>query len=241
MSEFCCPLCQKKVKAKKAKPLYGTKVCKKCYYGMANRRQFAYIIDAGFWMFFLVFISGFIFCVIGSLYPDMTFYNDIFVVSFDVLFDDISNSDRTLSSILFFSAVVFIRYIIFPMIFGLKDGFWGRSFGKNICGIEVLDRNTLQPIGFGQSFRRNLILVIPLMPLLVAGRLCKGYRLGDKWANTKVVLCKHRNHPVFTGSLTCEECQYNLRGNVTGACPECGHPIPGSNQNRVPLSPELHL
>lgn len=49
MSDFCCPLCLKDAKAKKAKPLYGTKVCKKCYYGLANRRQFAYLIDLFAW------------------------------------------------------------------------------------------------------------------------------------------------------------------------------------------------
>lgn len=28
-----------------AKPLHGRMVCKKCYYGFANRRQLAYLLD----------------------------------------------------------------------------------------------------------------------------------------------------------------------------------------------------
>ena len=41
-----CPLCMKARAAKKFKPLYGKDICKKCYYAFANRRQFAYVIDA---------------------------------------------------------------------------------------------------------------------------------------------------------------------------------------------------
>ena len=44
-SNGACPLCGKTKHMRKAKKLYGHMVCPKCYYGFANRRQFAYILD----------------------------------------------------------------------------------------------------------------------------------------------------------------------------------------------------
>lgn len=45
-----CPLCEKdKHMGKKAKPLYGQLVCKKCYSAFANRRQFAFLVDIILW------------------------------------------------------------------------------------------------------------------------------------------------------------------------------------------------
>ena len=44
-----CPLCGKEKHMHKAKDLYGTMVCSKCYYGFANRRQFAFVLDVIGW------------------------------------------------------------------------------------------------------------------------------------------------------------------------------------------------
>ena len=57
--------------------------------------------------------------------------------------------------------------------------------------------------------------------------LQKGHRLGDGWANSKVVLKRCADHPVFTGLAACARCEFDLTGNVTGVCPECGRPVPG--------------
>ena len=137
------------------------------------------------------------------------------------------------SSVLFLLINILLSYIFLPMIFGLKDGFAGKSLGKLICGVEVIDIDTQKPIGFARAFKRNLVLMIPLMPIVVAFTLAKGRRFGDKWANTKVVLRKARNHPIFTGGLVCERCQYNLTGNTSGSCPECGRAISGQNLNKL--------
>ena len=45
-----CPICGRDLKKpSRRKPLFGVKVCKKCYYALANRRQGAYLIDVLLW------------------------------------------------------------------------------------------------------------------------------------------------------------------------------------------------
>jgi hypothetical protein len=42
-----------------------------------------------------------------------------------------------------------------------------------------------------------------------------------------VIRRKHAGHPVFTGlpADTCTRCAYDLTGNATGICSECGTPV----------------
>ena len=115
--------------------------------------------------------------------------------------------------------------VVAPLAFFCKDGFQGRSPGRALCGVQVVDRHTHAPIGFLPSLKRNLILYVPLMPVVIAFRLLQGHRFGDGWANTTVVWKKYAAHPVFTGRTACAGCQYDLTGNTTGTCPECGTPI----------------
>lgn len=35
----------------------------------------------------------------------------------------------------------------------------------------------------------------------------------------------------------CSSCGYDLTGNVSGTCPECGTPVPGREQRRAPTTP----
>jgi rubrerythrin len=59
--------------------------------------------------------------------------------------------------------------------------------------------------------------------LIIAFQVGKGYRLGDPFANTRVVWRKYAHLPMFGGdALVCSGCGYNLMGNVSGVCPECG-------------------
>jgi hypothetical protein len=44
-----CPLCGDAKHMEKARPLYGHRVCKKCYYGFANQRQLAFFLDTITW------------------------------------------------------------------------------------------------------------------------------------------------------------------------------------------------
>lgn len=87
----------------------------------------------------------------------------------------------------------------FLSIFGFlfKDGFKGKSMGKTLMGLMVLDSHTHEPIGFGQSAKRNLILYVPIIPIIVAFTLNKGMRLGDEWAETQVVWTKYLGQGPF--------------------------------------------
>ena len=79
----------------------------------------------------------------------------------------------------------------------LKDGFDGHSFGKSLMGLQVVDIDTEQGAGFGASFQRNLPMLIPFAPLVAAFQMSRGPRLGDGWANTRVVWKKYRGRGPF--------------------------------------------
>jgi uncharacterized RDD family membrane protein YckC len=97
------------------------------------------------------------------------------------------------------SSIWFMRFTYFVLffVFCMKDGFTGCSPGKALFGIQALMEDTGRPAGFGDSFGRNLCLIIPFMPLVVAIQLSKGYRTGDRCAKTKVIWKKYRDHPIF--------------------------------------------
>ncbi len=191
-----CPLCETDRPDRKFRLLYGHPICHKCYYAFANRRQLGYIIDSVLWSGFQFALFAAIGAMIAAvvLSPDWDLIESLFQVGGWGL------------------ALVFIG----------KDMFQGRSPGKAICGVMVVEEVTFQPTGFKQSWKRNLPLVIPFVPLIVAFTLAKGHRWGDGWANTRVVWTKYRHHPVFTFTTDCRQCGYDLTGNISGHCPECG-------------------
>jgi uncharacterized RDD family membrane protein YckC len=131
-------------------------------------------------------------------------------------------------------------------LFILKDGFNGQSPGKRLMDVQVLDQRTGLPIKFAQSFKRNSILLLGQIPivgglvglvviLIIAMQVAKGYRLGDRFAQTRVIWKKYARLPVFGGDgLVCENCSYDLHGNMSGICPECGTPL--SEQNAAQLA-----
>ncbi len=172
MSENC-PICGRGITAK-PKSLYGYPVCSKCFYGFAARRQFAFILDFLFMRilaFAAGFAAGYLIRVLGIMSGMSERENEIggSVVGFVVLF-----------------------------FFLLKDGFSGASLGKRLTGLEVLDRGTGRPAGFLASFKRNLPGIIPLMPIILGVSLYKGRRLGEGWADTKVVIKKYKDRLPFS-------------------------------------------
>ncbi len=197
-----CPLCHVARSSRKFKPLYGTPVCHKCYYGFANRRQIGFAFDT------LVFLA----CV--------TACNTALEVL--GLLAHISPSAARI-------VLPVLAWIVYPLVFFLKDGFAGFSPGKFFMGVRAVDVNTREPIGFVASLKRNLPLFIPFIWVEVGSQLMKGHRLGDGWARSKVVWNRYANHRVFTGLFACAVCQYDLRGNTSSICPECGTPVPGSD------------
>lgn len=169
-----CPLCQiREVKPKLR--LYETPVCKKCYYGFANRRQFAYLID----YLALLVLSSFI----GFLFGFVT----------DVMSGgQMSEEDGAMLEF----ASMLLGFGI-SVAYGIKDGFGGKSLGKLICRVTCMKEETYRPAGLWDSFVRNLLLNIPLFILVVLLRMNKGHRPGDGWAKTRVVWDKYQDNPVF--------------------------------------------
>jgi uncharacterized RDD family membrane protein YckC len=71
----------------------------------------------------------------------------------------------------------------------LADGLeGGQSFGKRLVGIRVVSMTTGAPCTFGQSFVRNLLLMLlgPIDWIFIFGE--RHQRLGDKAGGTIVVL-----------------------------------------------------
>lgn len=68
----------------------------------------------------------------------------------------------------------------------LRDGYRGRSIGKQVLGLRVLTPRG-EGCGYGRSIVRNLPLVIPGWNLLEAGLVIFGRaRTGDRIARTRV-------------------------------------------------------
>jgi len=87
--------------------------------------------------------------------------------------------------------------LIFWIIFFLKDGFSGYSPGKAIFGIQTFHEPSRKPAGFLASFKRNVIMIIPVIILFLVIDIKKGYRVGDSWAETKVIWKKHKDKAPF--------------------------------------------
>ena len=82
-------------------------------------------------------------------------------------------------------------------VFGLKDGLRGSSPGKALLGVQVVNDRTGTPGGWGAAFRRNLILMVPFVPLIIAFTLGPGKRWGDTWGRTRVIWKKYRDRTPF--------------------------------------------
>lgn len=146
---------------------YGRfRICKRCRNSLINRRAGAYVLDV-LMMMFACFMLG---CVIGALAGvGGASQRDVESLS---------------TAVGCFSWLVAAGYIL------LKDGmFQGQSPGRAICGIRVIDLGSGAPGGLGHSAKRNLPLLIPLVPLVVAFQINGGdsSRWGDGWAETAVV------------------------------------------------------
>lgn len=206
-----CPICNLEIKKlKKAKPLFGVQTCHKCRNSFVNRRQFAYVLDSMAFAFVVFSISLFVELVFPKIYEN-------------------SWSDNQIVSAFNLSGgfELFMGWFI-PLFFYCKDGFNGMSPGKRLMGVQVVDEETLLPISFGQSFKRNVILIIPIVGFWgIILTMMKGRRWGDRFAKTKVVWAKHKYRvPFDQRGIVCTGCGYNLTGNESGRCPECFVEVP---------------
>ncbi|WP_432798172.1 RDD family protein [Poriferisphaera sp. WC338] len=218
--DMSCPLCGRSdKKMERGKPLYGTKVCRKCYYGFANRRQIAYVVD----MLLLYMLLMVLFFAIGLLMAIL------------------SPANTSADEGVWFILVLLGAGIGSLILFTFKDGFRGYSLGKLIFGVRVIEKQTGEPIGFGKSFRRNIRVevigtLLKLIPFaggiaslvfyfVIGSKLCEGPRMGDDSAGTKVIWNRHKNKHVFVDTTFCEKCGYDLRVTSRDECPECGEGI----------------
>ena len=79
-----------------------------------------------------------------------------------------------------------------------KDSFLnGRSLGKAMAGLQVIDRTSGAPADVAASAKRNLPTFVPLAFILMAFQIKEGLRWGDGWANTKVIWSRFGRSPVF--------------------------------------------
>jgi uncharacterized RDD family membrane protein YckC len=82
-----------------------------------------------------------------------------------------------------YGEVVGLLYIL------LKDSFSGKSIGKLLTSLRVIDSKESKPAGLGKSLMRNFLFIIPFFPLvelIVANCRKDKKRLGDLIAGTAV-------------------------------------------------------
>jgi uncharacterized RDD family membrane protein YckC len=197
-----CPVCLKPIaKPQKCKTLYGVLVCNGCRNGFANRRQAAYVVDI---ILYYLVMQGITYASAGVLFR---------------------SGGMTLAEVL----MLLLIWVVLPLLFTFKDAFGGWSPGKRLFGVRVVDATTREPIPPIKSVQRNLVLMIPYVGV-IGGlvTMMRGQRWGDRWANTMVTWCKYSfREPFVRPGWYCRGCGYDLTGNVSGRCPECGMEIGG--------------
>jgi uncharacterized RDD family membrane protein YckC len=173
-----CPLCRRDTYMNKPGTLYGYAVCKKCINGFANRRQIAWVVD-------VLLIRVTVFAVTFALGVAI----GIIIVTSG------GQVDEPVIRVLTMVDWGFVGLGL--LLVAAKDGFGGYSPGKRLLGVHVVNENSGQPIGFGQSMARNWPALIPIMPIVIAVQMLKGKRVGDGMAGTRVIWDRHADSPVF--------------------------------------------
>ncbi len=195
-----CPLCLRPFGTLRRRPavLYNTLVCSACRNSLVNRRQLAWVIDR-------LLRAGLDLLLVGLIMG----YGSAATFGPDPLTTIMMGLP---------SAVLF---------FPFKDAFQGCSPGKLLCGLRVVDVWSREPITIWASVKRNLPFVVPYLGALVEGlSLNSGQRWGDRLARSMVIRTALRHRAPFARACNlCIGCGYDLTGNVTGVCPECGRAV----------------
>ena len=153
----------------KIKLLFGQPVHGSCSNGFNLRRQVAYVLDCVLWFVLLMVVLRVLIGPSGD--PGPTLSKALLVFGFEI-----------------FMAALFLA----------RDGAVGTSPGKWVTGLQVVDVRSGAPIGVEQSIRRNLILLVPLMPLVLVFQMRGGPRWGDASARTRVVIRSQQTARAFS-------------------------------------------
>jgi len=88
-----------------------------------------------------------------------------------------------------------VAYLLLGLLYSvLRDSLLGRSVGKFLFGLVVIDLHTGAPCGRISSAKRNILFLVPgpniaaaFLELVTIARDPQGQRLGDRLAQTQVV------------------------------------------------------
>ncbi len=102
---------------------------------------------------------------------------------------------------------VFIIYVLSALYFLLRDSLKGKSFGKLILALTVINVERQKPADFADSMLRNSVLAVIIIPfigwiifcvvlLIIIIQILSGkqQRIGDHFAHTKVIEDKFLNN-----------------------------------------------
>ena len=161
-------------------------MCHQCCVSQANRRQIAFILEGPISIAVMVGYVMVCSLLLRALGPGAS-----------------GSSSHGIAGLVVLGGI-FLLYVLAPL---RRDCTFFGALGKRICGVRAVDRDTFEPIGAVASFKRNLVLYVPLATLIVGNGLVKaGPRCGDGWANSVVLRKRDLDHPVFHGAKTCHEC-----------------------------------
>jgi len=199
----CC-LCGKWLQLG-SKPLYGSQVCPKCFNDFAWKRAFAYIID-------IVIVNA----IVGILTVVMIIIGAVLVGAAQSANNDQAATAGAVVFVLGYLGCFLMAYVLIIM----RDGHQGMSPGKRILGLKVINSVSGAPAGWGDSFKRNIILAVPVIPIVVIVQLFSGngLRLGDEWSRTKVIWQQYADRAPFL-SVRAVQAQALARARASQAAP----------------------
>lgn len=194
-----------------AKALYGYQVCPKCYNDFAWKRAFAYIID-------IVIVNA----IVGVLIVVML----VVGVALVGAGQGSANEDQAATAggmvIVFgYLGSLLMAYVLIIM----RDGHRGMSPGKRILGLKVISSVSGAPANWGDSFKRNVILAVPVIPIVVIVQIFtgNGLRLGDEWSRMKVIWQQYADRAPFL-SVRAMQSQAIARAKAA-ATPQAAPPV----------------
>lgn len=171
------------------KSLYGDFVCPQCYYSLLWRRTLAFIIDfAALW-----FIAPIVLSKLGIVGLNSG--------GFRVLFDTFYLFPILKSISGIYGPEMAVMCMILLALWFIRDGLKWNFLGKALTGLEVVDKQTGNHANIGDSVTRNLPLLVflndfgPIVYTLLTMAFLgsKDGHIGNKWANTRVILKKDQN------------------------------------------------